>query len=88
MRLWGIAPADPYDTVVNFAEQMGLTFPVLFDPDGLVHEQYSQVLAFDNTIFPQDWIVGVDGTIAYFHSAYDREAMSDVLDAELAKGDP
>jgi peroxiredoxin len=65
---------------------MGLTFPVLHDPTGQVHEDYAQQHAFAQTIYPQDWIVGVDGTIVYVNNAYEVDAMRAILDDQLAQG--
>lgn len=38
-----------------------------------------------NSVFPQDWIIGVDGTIRYVSTAYEPSHMIAVLEEELAK---
>ena len=83
--MWAIAPDDPYEMVAAFTEQMGPTFPVLYDPGGKVHDKYSQLHAFSNTIYPQDWVIGVDGTVAYFANDYDVEALEATIVSELEK---
>ncbi len=83
--VWAVAPDDPYDMVLAFAAQMGLSFPVLYDPGGSVHAKYSQLTAFSNTIYPQDWIIGIDGKVAYFSNAYDVAALKLTIESELAK---
>ena len=64
---------------------MGLTFPVLIDADGAVYEAYSQQTAFDQTIFPQDWIIGADGRVVYVNNTYEAEAIAEIIEAELLK---
>ncbi|MGB0591762.1 MAG: redoxin domain-containing protein [Myxococcota bacterium] len=81
--VWAIAAYDDAETVSAFKEQMGLTFPVLLDPGGAVHGQYSQSTAFLNTVYPQDWVIGTDGTVIYFSNAYDVEALKAVIETEL-----
>jgi peroxiredoxin len=81
--VWGIATFDDDETVVAFTEQMGLTFPVLLDPDGKVYNQYSQNTAFPNTVFPQDWLIGVDGSVIYFSNSYDVQALKAIIETEL-----
>ena len=83
--VFAIGPDDPKPAVEAFAEQMGLTFPVLYDGGGVVHDSYQQALKFNNTIYPQDWIIGVDGTVVYVSNTYDAGAMAAVIEAELAK---
>jgi hypothetical protein len=64
-----------------------MTYPVLFDGDGTVLAQYNQVLAFDNTRYPQDWIIGSDGTVVYFSSTYEPALMIEVVEQELGLAD-
>ena len=85
MRVWGIAPADPLEKVEAFVSDLGITFPVLYDEGGLVASQYNPGLPETNTVFPQDWIVGVDGTIVYVNNAYEVDAMRAILDDQLAQ---
>jgi len=86
--VWGIAPADPLDKVQAFVSDLGLTFPVLYDEGGLVASQYNPGLPETNTVFPQDWIVGADGTLLYVNTAYEPDEMRAILDEELAKSAP
>ena len=76
---------DPESALEDFRDQIGVTFPVLYDANGSVLQQYAQQSAFGSTIFPQDWIVGVDGKVAYVNNAYDPDMMAAVLDAQLAQ---
>jgi hypothetical protein len=57
--------------------------PILWDEGGEVHSRYAQEAAFDGANYPQNWIIGSDGRIAYVANIYDPEAIRAVLDAEL-----
>ncbi len=83
--MWAIAADDTLDKAQSFRDQLGLTMPVLFDEDGSVHAQYDVGKAATNTVYPQDWIIGVDGTVQYVNNAYEPEEMAAVIEAELAK---
>ena len=80
--VWGIGSEDDFDSLVAFRDRMGLTYPVLFDEGGRVQAQYEQVRA-RGSIYPQDWIVGPDGTVLYFNNAYDADAMRAIIEAVL-----
>lgn len=86
--LWGIASEDEKGAVVQFVKQLGVQFPVLFDANGKVHEWYEQDYAFSNTVYPQDWLIGVDGTVVHFANQYDATTLIALVEAELAKMDP
>ena len=83
--MWGIGGAkkDTKEKLAAFREQMGLTYPILYDQGSQTLEKYS--VKKENSPYPQDWIVGVDGKIRYFNNTYDFEAMRTILDEELAK---
>lgn len=85
MRVWAIGAQDTLLKLQAFREQMGLTMPVLHDDGAVVHGQYDVGKAATNTVYPQDWIIGVDGTVQYVNNAYEPAVMQAVLDAELAK---
>jgi peroxiredoxin len=82
---WGIAAQDQLQNVENFVTQLGITFPILFDETGSVHAQYDIGSGYTNSVYPQDWIVGVDGTIVYVNNQYQPEEMQAILEQELAK---
>ena len=83
--VWGIGSEDPLASLQAFTEQMGVTFPVLFDGGGQVHAQYDIGPRATNPIHPQDWIVGVDGTLVYVNNTYEPSGMIAGIEAELAK---
>lgn len=82
---WGIGSDDPFDSLSNFQEQMSIDFPILYDENAEVHNQYAQQLEYSNTKYPQEWVIGVDGTVVYISSDFDPATLTAVLDAELAK---
>jgi len=81
--VWGIGSEDGYDNLTNFTDQMGLTFPVLYDEGGAVQEMYNPGDVPTNSLYPQDWIIGADGTVKYVNTVYDPDEMMAVLEAEL-----
>ena len=84
--MWGIGPDDQLAHLASYAQQLGLTFPVLYDPEGAeAHSQYVIDENTTNSVFPQDWIIGVDGTVRYVSTAYEPSAIIAVLEDELAK---
>ena len=82
MIVFGIGPNDDLATLINFRDQMGLTFPILFDQNGTVHEQYSQLTQVPSA-FPEDWIIGADGKVAYVNNIFDVDAMVAIIESEL-----
>ena len=58
--------------------------PVLYDEGGAVHALYVSNSTVPAAAFPQEWIVGAQGTIVYNATGYDYAAVVDVIEAELA----
>jgi peroxiredoxin len=81
--VWGIGPDDDFETLVNYQAQYGITFPILFDELGAVHELYNQQRAFQGTIYPDEWIIGADGKVVYLSAGYDYAEMKAVVEEEL-----
>ncbi len=84
MRVWGIAPDDAVDTLVRFRDYLGLTFPILVDVHRTAVSQYEMYPRdVPSALYPQDWIVGPDGRIAYGNTIYEPDEMHNILDALL-----
>jgi peroxiredoxin len=83
VRVWGVASNEPIHVLENFRDQLGITFPILNDEDGSVFAQYSMTMGLPTAAYPQDWIVGVDGSIAYINNHYEPAIMVSVLESEL-----
>jgi peroxiredoxin len=84
--VWAIGPEDELANLTSYTQQLGLTYPVLYDPEGLeAHANYVIDFKTTNSVYPQDWIVGVDGRVRYVSASYEPAAMIAVLEEELAK---
>ena len=75
MIVLGVASLEPQTEVEQYVEQLGITFPVLLDPNGSVHSQYQQHSAFASAAYPQDWVIGPDSTIVYRNNGYELDAI-------------
>ena len=81
MTVWGIASADSERDLQTFADQYGITFPILIDDQG-VHNQYAQETPFPTAAYPQDWVIGTDGTIIYMNNGFELDAMLSAIDSQ------
>lgn len=82
--VWAIASDDPEDAVRAFADALALELPLLLDEGGAVKASYPQTMAFPTAAFPQLWVVGTDGRVAYVANEYEAGELTAVLEAELA----
>lgn len=81
--VWAIASNEAQEVVRDFRDYFGLTFPILLDSDGAVIEDYSQAAAFPTAAYPQDWIIGADGKVAYVNNGYEPDEMRAVIEEQL-----
>lgn len=82
--MWAIASADPLEEVERFRDALGLELPILYDEGGAVHAEYVQASAFATAAYPQQWVIGTDGNIAWSHNEYEVGELRAVIEAELA----
>ena len=82
--VWGIASADPVGALERFRDELHITFPILVDTGGTVQDAYAQEWAFETTRYPNDWIVGADGTVRYKSNTWDAGEMIEIIEEELA----
>lgn len=85
MVVLGIGPNEREEDLRIWAEALDLSYPVMTDPDGLVHRQYVQTMAFPSAAFPQDWVVGSDGTVIYANNGFEADEMQAAIERELAE---
>ena len=85
MVVWGIVSQEDPDRVRTFAEQLGVTYPVLLDNDSSVNTLYAQKMAFPSAAFPQDWVIGSDGVIIYANNGFEADEMQAAIERELAE---
>jgi peroxiredoxin len=85
--VWGICAdvgtGDTLESAEAYRDYFGLTYPVLFDEDGVVYSDYNQQAAFDGTVFPQDWVIGADGTVLYARNSYEYSELVAVIEQAL-----
>jgi len=81
--VWGLNPGrgDTAVDVRTFAEQFGLTFPLMFDDDDI----WKQFEHSDDAIsaFPIHVLIGRDGRIALVRRTYERSVLVDAIEAAL-----
>ena len=87
MVVWAIASAEQDDGQMldAFIDALGIEMPVLVDDGGVVHAEYEQEDPFPTGAYPQQWIVGTDGRIAYMHNEFEYDAVVAIIEAELAE---
>ena len=83
----GVGPDDDFNTLVDFSEYVGIDFPVLFDEGGSVWADYAQDIAFEQTVFPQEWLIDVDGRVIYVNNAYDPDALIPLIEEQIELAD-
>ena len=80
--VWGIATNEPAANIRTYVEHLGLTFPILLDPNGAVHQNYQQTSAFPSAAYPQDWVIGADATIIYVNNGFELDAMRVAIESQ------
>lgn len=82
----GVNTTDSEDTLQQFVEQTGVTFPVGWD----VEESYAAFKAAEDGIspYPLDVVVDRAGKITYLSREYDSGALQAAVEAALADVDP
>jgi len=76
VQVFGINDGESFATTVNFANNFGLTYPVLHDPNGIVYNSYNMS---GLSPYPRDVIIDQNGIIQYMHSEYDPQYMLQVV---------
>lgn len=84
--VWGLAgKSEDAGVVRDYVEKLGLTFPILFDDTEEVIDEYTVKSFGQSTPYPQDVLVGVDGTVVYTGGTWEPAAIVTALEAELGK---
>ena len=79
----GIADADSEDQLNDFRDALGITFPILVDTNGEVDAAWAVTPEYDDTLYPQEYVVDAQGNIVFISNSYDPEALQAVLDELL-----
>ena len=83
--MWAIGSEENnVEALEQFADALDIAMPVLYDDGGVVHADYVTLSEVPSAAYPEEWIVGTDGTIVYHAAHYDYAAVIDVIEAELA----
>ncbi len=76
---------DKIEDVLEFRDALGITFPILWDEGGRVYQNYEILNRYTTAAFPKDYIVDVEGTVAYVNNGYEPDEWIPIIEAELAK---
>jgi hypothetical protein len=71
--------------VQQFVDLYGPSYPILLDEDGSVNEVYTQLLAFRSSAYPQDWVIGNDGTVIYVNNGFELDAITAAIESQLSE---
>ncbi len=82
--IWAIATQEEEALVERFRDTFDLEIPILLDRDGSVHRQYDMALPFPTGAYPQEWVIGTDGRIAWTSNRYEHDELMGVITSELA----
>ena len=72
---------------MDFVDYTGIDFPVLYDEGAAVWDEYAMEFAFENTVFPQEWLIDVDGRVTYVSNAYQPDALIPLIEEQLDRVD-
>ncbi len=83
--MWGIASQESPEILQAFADELGLTYPILHDEDGSVLQRYRIERETFSTAFPHDWVVGTDGLLVYGSNRYEPAELIATVEHELSR---
>ncbi len=78
-----VGPADELSSLQALRDDLGLTFPVLWDEGGRVHTAYELVNAYADTFYPEEYLIDASGQIVYVSNAYEPEVLKARIDELL-----
>jgi len=79
--VFGLNRSESQEVAQEFADQFGLTFPILLDSIGSAYGDYW--IEGCTTPFPRDFIIDQSGIVRFLACEYDPEAMTTVIDSLL-----
>ena len=83
VQVWAIASNESPREVEEFVERLDIDMPVLLDITGDVAAQYAAAGKFETAPYPQEWLVGRDGTIVYYDNELDIDRLLEAIESEL-----
>jgi peroxiredoxin len=82
--VWGIASQDQsIEDVQDFRDALGLTFPILWDPGGVVYDEYEVLTRYPSSAFPKDYIIDTAGIVAYVNNGYEPTEWIPIIEDQL-----
>ncbi|MFT5681777.1 MAG: peroxiredoxin [Myxococcota bacterium] len=84
MQVWA-SGYESRDNLTAFRDAFSLELPILRDEKQLVNSTYDQAFPFATGAYPQEWIIGTDGKIAYAANRFEYDAVIEVLERELTE---
>jgi peroxiredoxin len=84
VRVYAISN-EPSEPLIKFRDELGLTLPILLDVGDEVRRKYGLQFPFPTGAYPQDFVIGIDGTVVYQNNRYEAAGMIAAIEAELAK---
>lgn len=83
--MWAVSTREDADRVGDWADFYGIDLPILLDTDGSVSALYQGTMAFPTAAYPQQWLIGTDGVIEYYSNEYEHDALTTIIERELAE---
>lgn len=84
MQVWA-SSYEGESNLIAFRDSFSLDLPILRDQEQIVNDAYDQAFPFATGAYPQEWIIGADGKIAYAANRFEYDAVIEVLERELAE---
>jgi peroxiredoxin len=79
-----IGPADDLEYLEAFRDELGLTMPVLYDENAKAHNAYQVQQAYEDTYYPQDFLIDPEGRVAYVSNTYEPERLQELIEEMLS----
>lgn len=84
--MWAITTRESAELVQRWVDTFDVGLPVLLDLDGSVTALYDNTFAFPTGAYPQEWLIGTDGTIELYANELEYDALVEAIERELAGG--
>jgi peroxiredoxin len=82
--VWAIASDERgIQDVLDFRDALGVTFPILWDPDSSVYDSYRVLNRYSTAAFPKDYIIDTSGVVAYVNNGYEPDEWIPIIEEEL-----
>jgi hypothetical protein len=83
--VWALAHNEDPELVAQWVDYFDITIPVMVDVTGSVKADYPMPSAFPTAAYPQQWLIGKDGTVRYINNRFDHALLSAAIERALAE---